>query len=155
RSARPPRRPRRGRRQARGRRARRRRGRLQRPRRDAARGGAAEGRRGRGRRRGREEGREGRQGREEARGEAAGAQVTLLARVHPPRRALFAALLLLLALGVASALTSARSIYPRVAFPRIAVIAERGDQAVRTMLVSTTLRLERAVSTVPGIQRVR
>ena len=81
--------------------------------------------------------------------------MTLLARLHPHRRALFALLALLVALGVHSAFTSARSIYPRVSFPRIAVIAERGDQAVRTMLISTTLRIERAVSTVPGIERVR
>lgn len=81
--------------------------------------------------------------------------MTLLARLHPHRRALFALLVLLLSLGVSAALTSARSIYPHVSFPRIAVIAERGDQAVRAMLISTTLRIERAVVAVPGMARVR
>ena len=81
--------------------------------------------------------------------------MTLLARIHPHRRSWFALLVLLLAAGVYAAFTSARSIYPRLTFPRIVAIAERGDQAVRTMLVSTTLPLERAVATVPGVERVR
>ena len=63
-------------------------------------------------------------------------------------------LALVLALGVQSTLRSARSVYPRVSFPRIAVIAERGEQPVRGMLVEVTRPLEQAV-TVPGLVRLR
>jgi len=63
-------------------------------------------------------------------------------------------LALVLALGVQSTLRSARSVYPRVSFPRIAVIAERGEQPVRGMLVAVTRPLEQAV-TVPGLVRLR
>lgn len=71
------------------------------------------------------------------------------------RRALFVLLGLLVAAGVHAALTSSRSIYPDVSFARIAVIAERGEQPVRGMLVSVTRPLEQAVAATPGLTRVR
>ena len=74
---------------------------------------------------------------------------------HRHRRALFVLLALLLVAGAQAAVTSARSIYPRVAFPRIAVIVERGEQPVRGMMVAVTRPVEQAVSAVPGLQRVR
>jgi CzcA family heavy metal efflux pump len=81
--------------------------------------------------------------------------MNFVARAFSGRRALFVLLALLLVAGVAAAFTSARSIYPRVAFPRIAVIAERGEQPVRGMLVAVTRPIEQAVSTVPDLMRVR
>ncbi len=71
------------------------------------------------------------------------------------RRALFVLLVLLLAAGTQALFTSARSIYPRVAFPRIAVIVERGEQPVRGMMVAVTRPIEQAVSTIPDLVRVR
>ena len=71
------------------------------------------------------------------------------------RRALFVFLGLLVAAGVHAALTSSRSIYPGVSFARIAVLAERGEQPVRGMLVSVTRPLEQAVAATPGLTRVR
>src|SRR5262245_66090230 len=81
--------------------------------------------------------------------------MNLVARAHPHRRALFVLLALLLAAGVGAALTVARSIYPSVAFRRIVVLAERGETAVRGMLVSVTRPIEQAVATVPDLLRVR
>ncbi len=46
-------------------------------------------------------------------------------------------------------------IYPDVAFPRIAVIAERGEDSVENMLIGVTRPLEEAVNAVPGLIRVR
>jgi CzcA family heavy metal efflux pump len=81
--------------------------------------------------------------------------VKLVPFAFPHRRALFVLLALLVAAGLHAATSSARSIYPRVTFPRIAVIAERGEQPVRGMLVSVTQPLEQAVAATPGLQRVR
>ena len=71
------------------------------------------------------------------------------------RRALFVFLALLLLAGVQALFSSARSIYPRVAFPRIAVIAERGEQPVRGMMIAVTRPIEQSVSAVPNLMRVR
>jgi len=71
------------------------------------------------------------------------------------RRALYVSLALLLAAGVAAMASSSRSIYPRVAFPRIAVIAERGERPVRDMVVAVTRPIEQSVSTVPKLTRLR
>ncbi|HEX5011533.1 MAG TPA: efflux RND transporter permease subunit [Planctomycetota bacterium] len=81
--------------------------------------------------------------------------MSFVARAYSGRRALFVLLALLLMTGVTAVFTSARSIYPCVAFPRIAVIAERGEQPVRGMLVAVTRPIEQAVSTVPDLLRVR
>jgi CzcA family heavy metal efflux pump len=71
------------------------------------------------------------------------------------RRGLFVLLMLIMAAGVYSAITSSRSIYPEVAFPRISVIAERGESPVRGMLIEVTRPIEQAVSAVPDLMRVR
>ncbi|MEZ6003516.1 MAG: efflux RND transporter permease subunit [Planctomycetota bacterium] len=71
------------------------------------------------------------------------------------RRALFVLLALLIAAGVRAGFLSSRSIYPEVAFPRIAVIAESGEAPVRGMLIAVTRPIEQAVSAVPKLKRVR
>ena len=81
--------------------------------------------------------------------------MNLVRLAHPHRKALFVLLAIGLALGVRAMFTSVRAIYPRISFPRIAVIAERGEEAVPTAMVSTTLPLERSVAAVPGLVRVR
>ncbi len=73
----------------------------------------------------------------------------------PHRRALFVLLGLLIAAGVQSVFSMSRSIYPHVAFPRIAVIAERGETPIRTVLITVTRVIEQAVSAVPDLVRVR
>src|SRR5262249_30252152 len=80
---------------------------------------------------------------------AAGPQMTVVGLAHRNRRALFVLLGLLLAAGASALFTSARSIYPRLAFPRIAMIAERGEAPVKGMMMAVTRPLEQAVSTVP------
>jgi len=80
--------------------------------------------------------------------------LNLLALLHRHRRALYVLLGLALVAGVHSAMTSPRSIYPHVAFPRIAVIAERGEAPVRGMLIEVTRPLEQAVLA-PGLIRMR
>ncbi|MDZ4774919.1 MAG: efflux RND transporter permease subunit [Planctomycetota bacterium] len=79
----------------------------------------------------------------------------VVATAFAHRRALFVLLVLSLTAGVAAIFMVARSIYPRVSFPRIAVIAERGEQPVRGMMVAITKPLEQAVSVIPNLMRVR
>jgi CzcA family heavy metal efflux pump len=79
----------------------------------------------------------------------------LVELAYPHRRALYVLLALLVVAGARAVETLPRSIYPRVAFPRIAVIAERGEAPVRDVLASVTKPLEVAVATVPGLVRVR
>ena len=81
--------------------------------------------------------------------------MNLVVRTFPHRRALFVLLGLFVAAGLHAASTSSRSIYPAVSFARIAVIAERGEQPVRGMLVSVTRPLEQAVAATPRLTRVR
>ena len=71
------------------------------------------------------------------------------------RRSLYVLLALGLAAGVHAASVTGRSIYPDVAFPRIAVIVERGEAPVRSMLVGVTQPVEQAVAATPGLRRVR
>jgi CzcA family heavy metal efflux pump len=58
-------------------------------------------------------------------------------------------------LGLYSLYSLPSGIYPDVAFPRIAVIAERGEDSVENMLIGVTKPLEEAVNAVPGLTRVR
>ncbi|MFO1054628.1 MAG: efflux RND transporter permease subunit [Planctomycetota bacterium] len=80
--------------------------------------------------------------------------MNFVARIHHHRRALFVLLALGLVGGVFAVQHSARAIYPGVAFPRIVVIAERGEQPVQAMLAEVTRPMERAL-VVPGLTRVR
>ncbi len=81
--------------------------------------------------------------------------MTLVARAHPHRRAIFVFFLLLIGGGVWSAYRTGRGIYPDVAFQRVTVIAEQGETPVRAMLLEVTRPIEVAVSAVPALQRVR
>jgi len=81
--------------------------------------------------------------------------VNIVRWTYPHRRGLFVFLALAMLLGVRATSTLGRSIYPHVTFRRIAVIAERGEVPVRNMLASVTMVIERAASSVPGLQRVR
>src|SRR5262245_20743137 len=81
--------------------------------------------------------------------------MTFVERAFANRRALYVVLVLLVAAGVGAIFDLPPSIYPRVAFPRIAVVAERGEQPVRSMVIAVTRPLEQAVSAIPELARVR
>ena len=57
--------------------------------------------------------------------------------------------------GIGSIFTLPSGIYPDVAFPRIVVIAERGEDSVENMMIGVTRPMEEAVNAVPGLVRVR
>src|SRR4051812_11894109 len=62
---------------------------------------------------------------------------------------------LLTAGGIYSATRMPSGVYPEVTFPRVAVVARVPDFDVTRMEVKVTRPLEEAVSTVPGVERVR
>ncbi|MEZ6015044.1 MAG: efflux RND transporter permease subunit [Planctomycetota bacterium] len=64
-------------------------------------------------------------------------------------------LALLVLAGVDAVSRSARSLFPAVAFPRIAVIAEIGEAPVTGVMIALTRPIEQAVAAVPGLARVR
>lgn len=57
--------------------------------------------------------------------------------------------------GIAALFTLPSGIYPDVAFPRIVVIAERGEDSVENMMIGVTRPFEEAVNAVQGLSRVR
>jgi CzcA family heavy metal efflux pump len=61
----------------------------------------------------------------------------------------------LCAWGIASIFIMPSGIYPDVAFPRIVVIAERGEDSVENMMIGVTRPMEEVVNAVPGLVRVR
>src|SRR5262245_66697202 len=63
--------------------------------------------------------------------------------------------LFLIACGIYSIFGVPSGIYPEVAFPRIAVIANVPGLAIKSVEVSVTRPLEEAVSLVLGVVRVR
>jgi CzcA family heavy metal efflux pump len=69
--------------------------------------------------------------------------------------AVWFAALTLVALGVASAFSLPSSIYPEVEFPRIVVVARTGGAPADVFLTNITRRLEQALATVLGVQRIR
>lgn len=71
------------------------------------------------------------------------------------RKAITLCILGLCAWGAAAVFYLPEGIYPDVAFPRIVVIAERGEESVENMLVAVTRPIEDAVNAVPGLKRVR
>ncbi len=70
-------------------------------------------------------------------------------------KAINVAVIGLCAWGVAALFTLPSGIYPDVSFPRIVVIAEKGEEAVQNMMIGVTRPLEEAVNAVPGLVRVR
>ncbi len=71
------------------------------------------------------------------------------------RRAIGLAAIGLCAWGAAALASLSSGIYPDLVFPRIVVVAERGEDAVDNLLVGVTRPLEAAVGGVPGVARVR
>jgi CzcA family heavy metal efflux pump len=63
--------------------------------------------------------------------------------------------LVLVALGVASALGMPSGIYPEVEFPRIVVVARTGGAPADVYLTTVTRPLEQSLTTVLGVQRIR
>jgi len=61
----------------------------------------------------------------------------------------------LVALGVASALSMPSGIYPEVEFPRIVVVARTGGDPADVYLTNVTRPLEQVLTTVLGVQRIR
>ncbi len=61
----------------------------------------------------------------------------------------------LCAWGVAAIFTLPSGIYPNVAFPRIAVVAERGEDSPENIMVAVTRPFEQEVNAVQGLTRVR
>ncbi len=116
-----------------------------------ARVGPLRGRRGSGRRTGRGRPRPRPRGRDGRRG----GEVRLYALLR--RRAAFVWLsaLVLVVLGIASALGLPSGIYPEVEFPRIVVVARSGGAPAGVYLSTVTRPLEQALSTVLGVQRIR
>jgi len=57
--------------------------------------------------------------------------------------------------GLVALYTLPSGIYPNVHFPRIVVIAERGEDSVENMMVAVTRPIENAVNAVDGLSRVR
>lgn len=70
------------------------------------------------------------------------------------RPILFVAVLLVLG-GVYSYLQMPTSLFPEVAFPRITLIADAGEQPVSRMMTTVTKPLESAVKKVPGVMVVK
>jgi CzcA family heavy metal efflux pump len=69
--------------------------------------------------------------------------------------AVWLATVVLIALGLASALAMPSGIYPEVEFPRIVVVARVGDAPPDVFLTTVTRPLEQQLTTVLGIQRIR
>jgi CzcA family heavy metal efflux pump len=71
------------------------------------------------------------------------------------KKAIILAVLLLCLVGFYAIYILPSGIYPDVAFPRIVVIAERGEDSVENMLIGVTKPLEEAINVVPNLKRVR
>jgi len=57
--------------------------------------------------------------------------------------------------GVVALFTMSSGIYPDVSFPRIVVIAQRGEEPVENMMIGVTRPIEEAVNAVAGLRRLR
>ncbi len=71
------------------------------------------------------------------------------------RRSLLFCLLLLIAGGIASYFALPVSLFPDVAFPRIAVSLDAGDRPAELMLQQVTQPVEEALRQLPGIRSIR
>ena len=79
----------------------------------------------------------------------------VLALLRRHAAAVWLATAALLALGVASAFSMPSGVYPEVEFPRIVVVARTGGAPADVFLTTVTMRLEQALTTVLGVQRIR
>lgn len=71
------------------------------------------------------------------------------------RRFIYLAVALLSAAGAWSALQLPSAIYPELTFPRITIVAQGSSLGARQVVFAMTRPIEEAVSTVPGVVRVR
>lgn len=71
------------------------------------------------------------------------------------RKALLAALALLLAATAFAVRSVPVSLFPAVSFPRVVVRADAGDRPAEQVVLTVTRPLEQAVSGVPGLRRLR
>ncbi len=81
--------------------------------------------------------------------------MSLLERIRKRAAATWFATAVLVALGVASALSMPSGIYPEVEFPRIVVVARAGGAPADVFLATATRPLEQSLATVLGMQRIR
>jgi CzcA family heavy metal efflux pump len=79
----------------------------------------------------------------------------LLALARPYFGLIMLATVLLTAAGVVAMFRMPSGIYPEVAFPRIAIIAQTSGLAVKDVELAITRPIENAVNAVLGVQRVR
>src|SRR5438132_1476601 len=71
------------------------------------------------------------------------------------RKVFFVGLLGLCMWGLGALKIMPSSIYPPLTFPRIVVIAEKGEESVENMMVGVTRPLEQALTAVPQLKRMR
>src|SRR5262245_66565925 len=83
------------------------------------------------------------------------ARWNLVRAARPYFGVLILTVLFLIACGIYSIFGVPSGIYPEVAFPRIAVIANVPGLAIKSVEVSVTRPIEEAVSLVLGVVRVR
>jgi len=70
-------------------------------------------------------------------------------------RGLFVTLLVLVVLGLASVSSLPMSIYPKVAFARVVVVAQNGEMPPAQVQQNITRHLEQPLSTIPGAQLIQ
>ena len=71
------------------------------------------------------------------------------------RRFIYLAVAMLSAAGAWAALKLPSAIYPELTFPRITIVAEGSSLSARQVVFAMTRPIEEAVSTVPGVERVK
>jgi CzcA family heavy metal efflux pump len=81
--------------------------------------------------------------------------MSLAALVDRYGRAIVLSVTLLAGAGLVAGWALPSSIYPRLEFPRVVIIAHSGTLPARAMMLTVTRPLEQAVMEVPGIRRVR
>jgi CzcA family heavy metal efflux pump len=78
----------------------------------------------------------------------------LVGVLYRHRRVIYLAAAALALLGGMALTRLSSGIYPDVAFPRISIVAEAGEDSVENVEISITRPMEQAVSVVPGVRRV-
>ena len=78
----------------------------------------------------------------------------LVSSLYRHRRVIFLAAAALAVMGALALTQLSSGIYPDVAFPRISIVGEAGEDSVENVEISITRPIEQAISTVPGVRRV-
>ncbi len=81
--------------------------------------------------------------------------MTLFDLLRAERRFIYLSIAGLSAGGLWAATKLPSAIYPEVAFPRITIVAEGSSLGTRQVVFGITRPIEEALSTVPGLERVR